>query len=208
MSDRTPYEQLGLSEDASFDEIQEARQRKAQEYQDDPKVLETLEAAYDAILMERLRMRQEGRIKVPERIRFPERLTPAPTTPAVVSVPQSVSWLQDLWSKPTRSETLWSSGLFGSLVLGTVFLATGGSQLPLLVALGAGITLFWINRKERKFVRALVWTLAGLFGGIGLGSLVISLLGTAPLLAVGITPDQGVVLLTLVLLWLSSLFSR
>ncbi len=72
MSDQNPYEKLGVSEDASFDEIQEARNRLLEQHGGDGKNLEMIEAAYDAILMERLRMRQEGKIKVPERIRFPE----------------------------------------------------------------------------------------------------------------------------------------
>ncbi len=66
MSSQSPYEQLGVESDASFDEIQEAKNRLMQQYQGNQPTLETIEAAYDAIIMERLRMRQEGRIKVPD----------------------------------------------------------------------------------------------------------------------------------------------
>ncbi len=80
MSDQNPYEKLGVTENATFDEIQDARNHLLQQYSGDPKRLETVEAAYDAILMDRLRMRQDGKIKVPEGIRFAERLSqPAPT---------------------------------------------------------------------------------------------------------------------------------
>jgi hypothetical protein len=75
MSEQNPYEQLGVTEESSFEEIQEAKQRLVQQYQNDSKIVELIEAAYDSVLMDRLRMRQEGRIKVPDRIRFPERLT-------------------------------------------------------------------------------------------------------------------------------------
>ena len=75
MSEQNPYEQLGVTEESSFEEIQEAKQRLVQQYQNDSKIVESIEAAYDSVLMDRLRMRQEGRIKVPDRIRFPERLT-------------------------------------------------------------------------------------------------------------------------------------
>ena len=64
MGDQNYYEKLGVTEDATFDEIQEARNRLLQQYSGDSKHLEVVEAAYDAILMERLRMRQEGKIKV------------------------------------------------------------------------------------------------------------------------------------------------
>ncbi len=53
MSDQNNYEKLGVTEDATFDEIQDARSRLLQQYSGDRKHLETIEAAYDAILMER-----------------------------------------------------------------------------------------------------------------------------------------------------------
>jgi DnaJ-class molecular chaperone with C-terminal Zn finger domain len=73
MSNQSHYQQLGITEDASFEEIQAAKERLKQKNSNDQKVIENIEAAYDAILMDRLRLRQEGKIKVPERIRFPER---------------------------------------------------------------------------------------------------------------------------------------
>ncbi|WP_179139837.1 CPP1-like family protein, partial [Brachyspira hyodysenteriae] len=63
MSEQNPYEKLGVTQDATFDEIQDARSRLLQQYSGDPKHLEIVEAAYDTILMDRLRMRQEGKIK-------------------------------------------------------------------------------------------------------------------------------------------------
>jgi len=58
MSEQSPYEQLGVTLDASFDEIQEARDRLKQQYSGEIKLLQSIEAAYDAILMDRLKMRQ------------------------------------------------------------------------------------------------------------------------------------------------------
>ena len=66
------YETLGLTEASSFEEVQSAKTRLSAEYKDDPQRKESIETAYDAILMERLRLRQEGKIKVPDRIRFAE----------------------------------------------------------------------------------------------------------------------------------------
>ncbi|NEP25885.1 CPP1-like family protein, partial [Moorena sp. SIO3I6] len=67
MSDNNPYDQLGVTEEASFDEIQDAKGRLMQKHRGNQKLLDTVEAAYDAIIMDRLRMRQEGKIKVPDR---------------------------------------------------------------------------------------------------------------------------------------------
>ena len=72
MIEQNPYEQLGVTEGSSFEEIQAAKKRICDANNNDPKLVESIEAAYDAVIMDRLRLRQEGKIKVPERIRFPE----------------------------------------------------------------------------------------------------------------------------------------
>ncbi|NES69281.1 MAG: molecular chaperone DnaJ, partial [Okeania sp. SIO2D1] len=48
MSDLSNYQQLGLTEDASFDEIQAAKERLKQQHSGDQKVIENIEAAYDS----------------------------------------------------------------------------------------------------------------------------------------------------------------
>ncbi len=96
MSSQNPYEQLGVTEASSFDEIQDARNRLFAEYEGDRKQLESIEAAYDAVLMDRLRLRQEGKIKVPDRIRFPEKMVQPAPAPAPSPVSNGPSWLQRL----------------------------------------------------------------------------------------------------------------
>ena len=64
MSDQNPYEILGVSEEATFDEIQNVRSRLLEEHRDAGKHLEIIETAYDAILMERLRMLPEDEFGV------------------------------------------------------------------------------------------------------------------------------------------------
>ena len=104
MSVENPYEQLGISENATFDEIQAARNRLVQEYSNDPKRQEAIETAYDAILMERLRMRQEGKIRVPEGIRFAERMTQAPpkAPPAPAKQPPACACRSGVRRAPTE----------------------------------------------------------------------------------------------------------
>ncbi|MDR9402412.1 MAG: CPP1-like family protein, partial [Halothece sp. Uz-M2-17] len=43
MSEQNPYEQLGVTEDASFEEIQEAKVRLSKEYEDDQRQKEAVE---------------------------------------------------------------------------------------------------------------------------------------------------------------------
>jgi hypothetical protein len=207
MSDRNPYEQLGIKEDASFEEIQEAKVRLMQEHRSDRKLQEAVEAAYDAILMDRLRMRQQGRIKVPEDIQFPERLSQAP--PSFPSVPLNISntWLQRLLDTPSRSEILWTSGVFAVLGGLVAFPGFQASALSLAIALGVGASLYFLIRKERLFGRSLLLTLVGLFVGIGLGSVIGAWLSPA-LIGIGMTADKLATLVTFVILWLIASFLR
>jgi len=207
MSDQNPYEQLGLTEDASFDEIQEAKARLMQEHQGDQKLVETIEAAYDAILMDRLKMRQQGKIKVPERIRFPEKLSQPPQNVPQAPIQRSANWLQQLLDTPTRSDILLPAGLY--LGLGTLALYSppnSGSTLQVALAIGVGINFYLLNRKERRFGRAVLLTLAGLLVGVGLGTLLVTFLPTP--LPFALTTNKVATLVTFVILWLISSFIR
>ena len=97
MSELNPYEQLGVSEDASFEEIQKAKQKLKTQYDSNPELIENIEVAYDAIIMQRLRLRQEGKIKVPEQIRFPEKIVEKKKIP-VLSNPQNNPSISSLFN--------------------------------------------------------------------------------------------------------------
>ena len=62
-----PYAHLGVAVDASFDEVQAARQARLAEVGEDPLARSRVEASYDAILMNRLRERQQGRVSTAAR---------------------------------------------------------------------------------------------------------------------------------------------
>jgi Protein CHAPERONE-LIKE PROTEIN OF POR1-like len=202
MSHPTPYQLLEVDENASFDEVQEARTRLAADYSADPKRLESIEAAYDAILMDRLRQRQEGKIKVPERIRFPERLSPAPASFTPSPPSGSPAWLQRLIDTPSRSDILWPAGIYTGLAGLSVYPAANNS-LQWTLALGVGSCLYFLNRKEQKFGRAVLITVIGLVIGLLLGSLLASLVNPA-----FITTEKFIALFTFLTLWLVSSFLR
>jgi hypothetical protein len=203
MSEQTSYQLLGVSEDASFDEIQEAKGRIAEQYVGDKKQLEMIEAAYDAILMDRLRQRQEGKIKVPERIRFPERtVAPSPSfspTPIQGGPP----WLQRLVDTPSRNDILWPAGVYAALS-GLSFLpSTSDSLLQLALAVGLGACLYFLNRKEQKFGRAVLLTVGGLILGLLLGGMLGSVVSGGV-----ISPEKFISVFTFLILWLVSSFLR
>jgi len=199
MSEQNPYEQLGVTEDASFEEIQEAKTRLTKEYENDQRRKEAVEEAYDAVIMDRLRLRQEGKIKVPERIRFPERSKPPKPNPQQINQASSPAWLQRLLDTPSRNDLLISSGLFVLFVAITLFYSSSAS---LILALGFAATAYLLNRKENRLGRALLISLASLLIGVGLGALL------APIVTSGMPSEQFTALSSLFLFWLASSFLR
>lgn len=201
MSNLNHYERLGVDEDASFEAIQAAKVRLMREHEGDRKRVEEIEASYDAILMDRLRMRQEGKIKVPERIRFPERMAEAPPDFAPKPTQESPEWLQRFIDTPSRSDVL----LPGGLMLGASLLSV--SSPPMALALGTGLCFYFLNRKENKFGRAFLITLAALIVGISLGLGLAGLFATQ-LAGLNLSPDTFAAIATLILLWLVTSFLR
>ena len=163
MSTQNSYEVLGLTEGSSFEEIQAARDRLVEQCGDEPKRREAIEAAYDAILMERLRLRQEGKIKVPDRIRFAEN-NPEPVVkpPAAPSLPRP-DWLANLMDTPSRDEVVWPAITFAALLL------FGFYSPSFALALAIGASIYFLNRKENRFWRSVLLTMGGLAVGLALG---------------------------------------
>lgn len=199
MSEQNPYEQLGVTEDASFEEIQEAKTRLTKEYKDDQRLKEAVEAAYDSIIMDRLRLRQEGKIKVPERIRFPERLKPAKPKPQPTPQNTSPAWLQRLIDTPSRNDLLIAAGIY---ILLTVITLSSSDSASLTLALGFAASAYLLNRKENRLGRALIISLASLLIGVGLGAVL------ADIVAAGMPAEQFTALATLFMFWLASSFLR
>ncbi len=186
------YETLGLTEASSFEEVQAARKRLVAESEANPQQKEGIEAAYDAILMERLRLRQEGKIKVPDRIRFAEKKA----KPKISLTPinnglsnSSPQWFSDLLDQPeSSSELLWPSIIFAALAaLSWVLVPSGGavttgaantaanSSAAVALAIGMMATVYFLNQKTRKLWRSLGLTAIGLVVGLALGFLIESI---------------------------------
>ena len=208
MSERNPYEQLGVTENSSFEEIQAAKKRLYEQHGNDSTVLEEVEIAYDSIIMDRLRLRQEGKIKVPEKIRFPDRNVEKTLKMPQIVNDKSAVWLQELVDTPSQADILWPSGIFLTLSAIAVFAQnTGSSILPLLMALGFIANIYFLNRKEGRSGRAFLISFVTLFAGIalgtGLGSLLLSQGGVTVL-----DNNQFASAVTFCLFWLVSCFLR
>ncbi len=210
MSEQSPYEKLGVTEDASFEEIQEAKNRLTQKYREDNKLTQSIEAAYDSIIMERLRMRQEGRIKVPERIRFPdkEKMPEVKSSFNPVAVDNSPQWLQGLIDTPSKEDILWSAGVFSALsALVVLTSAANPSVVSLAMALGFGGSMYLLNRKENRLGRSFLLTFIGLLVGVGLGTVLAGMMETT-LTSIGVQSAPFATLVTFFIFWLISSFLR
>jgi hypothetical protein len=210
MSEQNPYTKLEVPEDASFEEIQGARDRLVEYNPNDEKARQEIEAAYDAILMDRLRKRQEGKITVPEGIRFAEKLAEKSAKAAVAAkVAESPTWLQQTLDQPAPTDVLTTAGVFAAL--GTVAVlnpspspAKAEDSLAFLLAIGVGFTMYWLNRKEQRLGRAFLFTL----GTLVLGGLLSTILLQFGMPSVGIPSQTIATLIIFVLFWLVSSFVR
>lgn len=220
MSEKKHYETLGLDENSSFEEIKGARDRLLKEHNGDRQRSEAVETAYDAILMDRLRLRQEGKIKVPDRIRFPERPVESAASPVSLPTKQAPDWAQKFLDNPSQNEVLWPAIAFSCVALlallaapATDASATSVSTQNLstiALTLGTGFCFYFILRKENKFFRALGLTLVALVGGVALGSLTYGLI-VPPLenLNLGSISEDGFdVITTALAFWVMSSFFR
>ncbi|MGB6295903.1 MAG: CPP1-like family protein [Rivularia sp. (in: cyanobacteria)] len=208
MSDQNPYEKLGVSEDASFEEIQDTRDRLVEQHNGDSQRLEMIEAAYDAVLMDRLRMRQEGKIKVPERIRFPERREQVAPDVSPVPKTQSPAWLQRTVDKPSTLDVVipgvWYLGLSANTLL---YKTQNDVVLQFMLVLGVGVSIYFLNRKESRFGRAALLTLISLIIGLIVGGLIATALAQQ-LQSANFTVNQFTTVVTFVLLWLVCSFLK
>ncbi len=210
MSELNPYQQLGVTEDASFEEIQFAKENLKQQYKDDAQVLDNIEIAYDSIIMERLRLRQEGKIKVPEKIRFPEKIVEKQKSSSfsnyTSSLPTTPNWLQNLLDQPSVREVSINGIIFLVLIIASI-LNQSGETLPLLLTLGVGVGFFTLYRKQRLFWRSIGIIFVTFIIGIGLGSLVANLLVNLGF-NLSLTTEQFVSMFTFFSLWLANNFLR
>ncbi|GAB4210700.1 MAG: hypothetical protein OHK0012_01670 [Synechococcales cyanobacterium] len=199
MADPTPYHLLGVAEDASFEDIQAARDRLLQLIPTDVRQQEAIEHAYDMILMQRLRLRQEGKIAVPDRIRFAERsvATEVPRTPPPVVAPWR-QWVGQWIAPPTPKETL-GVALVSAALVALTWVSTVEPTFPL--SLGLITSIYALYRKSRRLGRAFLLALAALVLGTALGWAVAVWLGGSAGASAAVMVSVAVVGLALVALF-------
>ncbi|MFN9646102.1 MAG: CPP1-like family protein [Cyanobacteriota bacterium] len=215
-----PYGLLGIAHESSFDDVQAARQAALEAVGEDPMARARVEAAYDAILMDRLKERQQGRVSSAARSASQKETQPTSARPPLAQLPQLPSLPLPRLGGGGRSGSPLALSLasgrerwfpliaHGSLVLLVLVLPgpTPGALPDSFLALGALATLVNLVRRNGRFFRAVGWTLLLLTLGMGLASLVLSALVLPAGSGVLIQPSQLLSVLALLVLLIGALF--
>ncbi|MFN9630148.1 MAG: CPP1-like family protein [Cyanobacteriota bacterium] len=211
-----PYNLLEVAPDSSFEDVQAARQAKLDGVGEDPLARSKVEAAYDAILMDRLKERQQGRVSSAARTASQKETAPTPARTPLAQLPQLPSLpLPRLgggakagppltFSLATGRERWFPLISHGTLLV--LLLAVPGTAPDSLLALGALTTVINLQRRTGRFFRSVGWTFLLLALGLGLSLLILSAVGSSvlPLPPVQTVQIQGA--FALVALLLGALF--
>ena len=202
-----PYARLGVAADAGFDEVQAARQARLDEVGDDVMARSRIEAAYDSVLMDRLKERQQGRVSSAARTASQREQVPPPSQrPALPARPQLPQLPGARLPVSARSlprlslasgPELWFP-LAADGVLVVLMLALPSAPPELVLALATGVTVLNLQRRHGRFLQAVGWSFALLTLGLILGALLVPALPQG--LALGTLQLQSLPALLLLLL--------
>lgn len=196
--DPSPYDRLGVAPDAGFDAVQAAKQARLSEVGEDPMARARIEAAYDAVLMERLKERQQGKVSTAARSASArEQATPPPKPVALPSLPQ-VPLPKLRLQSPTFSlpqlglgegfELWFPLWAIGGLTLAALLVPAAPQELLLSLAVLA--TLVSLQRRNRRLLAAAGWSLGLLVLGLVSGGLLLSATGGPLPLGLPLSPEQ------------------
>ena len=214
-----PFERLGLSRDAGFDQVQAAKVRCLDEASGDDQARARIEAAYDAVLMARLRDRQQGQVSAAAATAS-EREASAGSMPSLPAQAPMTGVFATLRNKlPDPSQSLsglkpdWAlvEGQGRSVriiagIIGVALLLISFASIQLVLALATiGVFLSQIRRGRRPLA-SLGWTLLVLSIGLAAGSLLNLALSPTAIEQLGLNPLQIQALPAGLLLWAAALF--
>lgn len=183
-----PYERLGITADASFDEVQAAKQARLLEAAGDTMACSRVEAAYDAVLMERLKERQQGKVSTAAKTASQrEQVPPAPklAVMALPKLPQLPKFAQGALPKvsaASQGRELWFPVATTGILL-ALLVFVPASPPELLLALATGMAVINLQRRTGKFLKAVGWSFGLLSLGLVLGGLLAA--GLDPALPLG-----------------------
>lgn len=190
---RDPYRRLGISNEASEDEIQAARNFLIQRYAGHKPSVDAIESAHDKIIMQKFYERKNPKINIKKKVRE-------------VSQSKYVQAITSRFRTPSKNIIIKTSIAF--VVLGALTVLFPTEEGPTLqVAISLIITMYFIYDRLKNKLHAFLY---------GAGAFIFSwLLGT--FLMVSLIPpiikgprslEVSTSLITYVLLWVSSTYLR
>ena len=207
-----PYERLGVAADASFDEVQAAKLARLDEVGDDSMARSRIEAAYDSVLMERLKDRQQGRVSTAAKTASQrEQVAPPPPRLAVPSLPQlqlprmAAPRLALPGLALASGRELWFP-LASAGVLLLLLLLVPSFPADLVLALATAMAVINLQWRHRRFLAAVGWGFGLLCLGLLVGAILTAALPASLPLGLPLSPLQLQSLPALLVLLLGALW--
>ena len=213
-----PYERLGITADASFDAVQAAKQARLEEVGEEPMARARIEAAYDAVLMDRLKERQQGKVSTAalnasQREAAKAAAGPSAAKPSLPSLPNLPALPRPALklSAPALPSVALAEGrerwfpLAGGAVLLAVLLLTPAGNAELVLAFATVLTVVNLQRRLGRLLPAVGWSVLLLSLGLLLGGLLVSAIDPSLPLGLPLAPPQVQSLPALALLLLGAL---
>ncbi len=215
---KDPFALLGISPDSSFDEIQQARDKKLLEAGDDVILKAKIESSYDSLLMESLKARQLGKISneavkasnqeknIGEKniSKFGSALLTKLSGNNQGSSPDDNSYSASFLNLP-EGEGLTTRITIGILVI-LLFLISPDQSINFIISISTiGAVVSQVKRGRRVF-QSLGWSVVFLASGFIIGGIVVNGLVGVNDEALMLSLEKIEALPALLLLWIASLF--
>jgi len=192
---RDPFKRLGVPPDASTEEIREAKNYLSEQYHSHEKSRESIEAAYEKIIMESYRARKASKINLKSNLKK--------------KVDESPPWIRALLNMvdvPKKEVIGQRAALFFLLGVWSVFNpAEGGPAFQVAVSLAACV--YFINDRLKSLGRAFVLGLGALAVGWIFGSVLIPVVPSM-LIPRTWSLELTTALISYVFLWFSCTFLK
>lgn len=214
-SQPSPYERLGIETGAGFEAVQAAKQAKLDEVGENPQARAQIEAAYDAVLMDRLKERQQGKVSTAalnasaREAKAPPSASPA--RPSLPSLPKLAALPKPSLPKPSLPALELAEGqqrwlpVGGFALLTLLLLVAPASSAELVLALSTLFSVVLLQRRSRRLLQAVGFSILLLSLGLGIGALLLQLLDPSLPLGLPLDAHQVQSLPALLLLLLGAL---
>lgn len=192
---RDPYKRLGISREASEEEIREAHNFLIDQYAGHEKSKASIEAAYDKIIMESFNARRRSKVSLQSTLKK-----------KYAELPPWVRNISNIFDVPSTRVILTRAIFFALLVVWSILnQAQGGPAFQVAVSLAGCI--YFLNERLKSKWKALLFGIGSFVIGWIFGSIVVPFL-PAMLYPRSWSIELVTALISYVFLWLSCTFLR